>query len=167
MTDEHLPGQQDLLRDMQKEADAPAPAQGSTHTLMAAAEEYVQLKEQIGADEEALKELKARYKELRGTVIPELMAELKMVDAKGHGSFTLSTGEKLFLKNDLHASFSKMNEDAVFEWLRSRGDEALIKLVVHAGTLKAYVKEMLEKGEEPPEELITTYPFQTTNMRRK
>ena len=58
MTDQHLPGQQDLLADMQKEADAPAPAQGSTDRLMAAAEEYVQLKEQIAADEEQLKELK-------------------------------------------------------------------------------------------------------------
>ena len=74
---------------------------------------------------------------------------------------------QLFLKNDLHASFTKLNEAAVFEWLRARGDGGLIKLTVHAGTLKAYVKEMLEKGEEPPESLITSYPFQTTNMRRK
>ena len=161
-----MTGMQDQMqRDAAGSHDPKAAIKRGT-PLMDMAEELVKLKEEIDAEAEELKNKRARYKELAEIDIPEEMAACGMVGPDGKGSFTLATGEKLHIRNDLYAGYKKDVQDEVFEWLRERGDDGLIKATVHAGTFKAYIKELMEKGESPPN-FVNVHPFQSITVRRR
>ena len=83
---------------------------------------------------------------------------------EGIGSFTK-------LKPRVYASYRKENESVVFDWLRGKGREDLIKPSVHSQSLSALVAELLEKGDPIPqageEPLITYYSAESLRFNPK
>jgi len=95
--------------------------EGALSTLMSLAEEMERLKEIIDEQDQELKDLRKRYDEVRKVLIPEEMERVKLVNASGKGSFTLSSGAKIHLASDMYAGYLKANEASAFEWLRGEG----------------------------------------------
>ena len=73
------------------------------------------------------------------------------MDALGHGSFTTQNGYKVYLATDTYASIRKDREEEVFAWVAAHGHDDLIRKAIHPQTLRAWVRERLEAGEEVPE----------------
>lgn len=64
-------------------------------------------------------------------------------------------------------SASMVDKESAMEWLRDRGDEALIQETVNASTLASYLKDLLiEEGIDPPEELFKFSTYNTTGMSK-
>ena len=142
-------------------------------------------KQQLAAEHEVeLKELelktaKEKLRVICEETIPSTMEELGLEKVETKDGLTVE------VKDTLRASITKANESGAFAWLRGHGHAALIKqqLVVipadakertalekklakhqyeakdsvHANTLSAWVREMMEKGETVPEKLLGVY----------
>ena len=159
----------ELLRQMAAEAgDEPEeqPAAGGTRRLADLAQRMIDVKTTIEDMEEDLSALKKEYNELRSQSIPEAMQDAGLVSDSGKGSFTLETGETVYIKNDLFANVNAVDREALFEYLREQGAGDLIKPTVNHNTLRAYAKEQLERGVKLPE-IIKTSPFQTVSIRKR
>jgi hypothetical protein len=112
------------------------------------AQEMLAAKEEADRLEAEAKQHKARYDEIRETLLPDMMRTLGMVNSKGKGSFTFPGG-KIHLETSLHASYAKADEVVFFDWLRSNGAEDMIKEVVHTQTLSAFIRE--RRGDDLPD----------------
>lgn len=148
--------------------------------LTALAERYVAYEVEVEAAENALKEAKARMTALREEDIPALMTELGVnlikledgtkVEVKDEVYCGISEANKEpafawleehefggIIKTSIALQFGKDELEtamAAFEKIRELGYEAQIARSVHASTLKAFVKEQLEKAAELPLELF-------------
>ena len=116
--------------------------------LIQLATEMQDCKEAADNLEAQAKEQKARYDELRKQIIPELMKRLGLVKDNGKGSFTFHGG-KIHLETKVHAHCNQENQPVFKRWLRENGGEDLIKEVVNAQTLSAFVRE--RRGEDLPD----------------
>jgi hypothetical protein len=157
----------ELKNQMAADSEAPPEQTGSLENLMALAEEMEALKDVITEMDSDLKDQRKRYDEIRKALIPEEMERVKLVNDAGKGSFTLASGGKIHLTNDLFASYFKANEAAVFEWLKEQGHGDLIKQTVHPATLKAFAKEQTADGTTLPEELFNIAPFTYAKLVRR
>ncbi|MCK5604420.1 hypothetical protein KAR91_21195 [Candidatus Pacearchaeota archaeon] len=104
----------------------------------------------IKAMDDKLKKAKERSRYLREESIPTMMQELDLE------SLTLSTGQKLTIKSDVHASITEENKVKAFGWLEDNGHGGLIKSVVKVefgrGELEAaghLVTELQANGVDP------------------
>ncbi len=79
---------------------------------------------EVAEEEEALETKKAYLRHVQEDLLPNAMAEA------GMKSFTLDTGEKITVKDDIAASIPKENQLAAFSWLRSHGYGDIIKHTV-------------------------------------
>lgn len=97
------------------------------------------------------KALQADYDQLRLHDIPNMMAE--------NGDMRSVTGEfgRCTLTGDLTIKVS--DRPQLHQWLEESGNGSLIVPTVNAQTLKAFVKEQLQNGEQLPEKIITISPF--------
>lgn len=141
--------------------------------------------------EDALKTAKANHRKLSEEQIPELMAELDLVELK------LATGHKLSIEKMYFAKIPEDKKAEAFEWLTENHLDSLIKTEiisyfgkgensnaeqleldlkdkninfkskdnVHAQTLKALVRERMESGEEIPEDLFGIYVRNITKIK--
>lgn len=109
------------------------------------------LKEQIDELNALKSELQKQYDKLRLFDIPNTMAE--------QGDTRSITGEfgRCTLTADLYVK--PKDKAKLHEWLQESGNGALIVPTVNAQTLKAFVKEQLQNGEQLPEEIIEISPF--------
>lgn len=117
------------------------------------------LQDRKEAIESMLKAVNAELDDVRKRRLPDKMAELGMVKADGHGSFTHSSGASVSLRVQLWASIPKKDdrgnptdafEDAVYGWLEAHGHAGLIKRTVHPQTFSAFIRELVEDGAELP-----------------
>lgn len=129
---------------------------------------------QIAQAEAALKVLTDGYNRLVMELIPEAMAQLRLSEVK------LEDGAVLSVKDEINVYINKDNAHAAYAWLRAndlgsiiksslkvdlravedkarifadlatRGVEFTTEENVHAATLKATVRAMLERGVTPP-----------------
>lgn len=136
-----------------------APA-ASLRDLTARGEELEELRAKKDELDAQLKRLNERIRELTLAEIPELMEKAGLVAASGKGSFTLASGARIHLKNDLYANIKAEDKPTLFTWLRRRKLGDMIREDVHHQTLKAFCKERLEDGEDLPP-MITTH-FETS-----
>lgn len=67
----------------------------------------------------------------------------------------------------LYASIPSDKQEAAYQWLRDNGLEALIKETVNASSLSGAAKEIMEKGEELPEDLFSTHTKDSISITRK
>ena len=124
--------------------------QMGTQQLVDYGQELEQLTQVVDNLEAELKELKTRRDLLAKELIPDMMKRLGLASETGKGSFTLSSGAKVSLRNDMFAGCKKEDEDSLFQWLRDNGLGDIIKPVVNHQTLKATCREQLENGRAVP-----------------
>lgn len=66
-----------------------------------------------------------------------------------------------------YASISSDNVEVAYTWLREHGYEALIKLTVNSSALSGAAKELLEKGEELPEDKFSVHTKDGISITKK
>jgi hypothetical protein len=81
-------------------------------------------------------------------------------------SFTTTSGWRVGTSLRLFASVIKAMRAGAFGWLRSNGLPDLIQETVHAGTLSATAKDLLEHGRELPEEFFETHYKPNTSLTK-
>ncbi len=153
-------------------------SQEKLNTLAILAQEARKLEGDIEFDEAALKTKKERFNLIVEKLIPDVMIEMSITEIK------LITGEKLIMKKFYGASIKDEFQERAFAWLREHGHDSLIKnkieasfgkgedakiaelmkilaplgatckTSVHPMTLKSFVKEQIESGQEIPADLF-------------
>lgn len=150
------------------------------------------IEDQIADAETHTKALKAEKHKLSTELIPSLMAEMgvERLDVDGvavtvkpivHASISEDKREEAFswlranghediIKNDVVLSFGKGQDNVVKSLiadLDERGYHPEHKVHVHPMTLKAFVREQLEKGTPINLDLFGAYVLNTAEIRRK
>ena len=126
-------------------------------TLTQYGAELEMLKEEIERLDAEKKVLQERYDKLRKSTIPDLM-HAAGIASDGKGSFTISTGSRISLRNDLFVHVLKEDEsDRLFPWLRDNGLGDIIRETVHHSTLKATVREIIGGGRQIPDFIRVHY----------
>ena len=121
-----------------------------------------------------LKKLEEQEFKLENESIPTLLDEI------GMKAVTLSSGSKVEIQEVYKAHISEANKPEAFMWLRDNGFDDIIKndivcsfgrgeednaselyqrlrTEVHASTLKAFVKEQIQKGADLPQDKFGVY----------
>lgn len=96
-------------------------------------------------------------------VIPDRMVE------EGLRGVPLADGSRIELRQKAYCSTRAGMKEALFEWMQANGFEELITEVINPGTLKSFIKEQLDEGNEvPPDDVVNYQPFlQATLVGRK
>lgn len=150
---------------------------GDLQEIVSLAEKQIAMEEWIENVEEKLKEAKARLRKVVEIDLPNAMAQagvdsLKLEsgqtivikddvyaslpkDERYHEalSFLRANGYGDIIKNEVTASFSRGEEEkatSAYEALMETGAVVVRNESVHAGTLKAWAREMLRNGREFP-----------------
>lgn len=127
---------------------------------------YLQLSEVCMQLKEAKSDLKKQLADIDAQIdyvtielIPEKLAE------DGFSSVNLDNGKRIQLSSQAYCSTRAGQKEALFEWLQEHEFGELITEVVNPSTLKAFVKEQLEEGNEvPPDEIVNYQPFMRASV---
>jgi len=106
--------------------------------------------------DEDLKKVKAEIEEFQKEFV-ELMEIHRMQ------RFSLDGVGTVYISSSIYPKV--VDQDLLFSDLRSKGFETLIKETIHAGTLKAHVKELLADKNELPKG-IEVYPKAVVRIRK-
>lgn len=141
--------------------------------------------DRVAVLEQDLSDAKAAMVKTQREDLPEVMREFGLLD------FTLSTGMKIEIKEDISCGITEDRKVEALRWLNEHGFGGLIKTVVsvefgqgeiesaeelaiklqgdglpataneivHASTLKSFIKEQLENGQSIPFNLFGVHPF--------
>jgi hypothetical protein len=122
------------------------------------AERFKHLKDTIDQMTAAIKPFQDELTELRQKTIPAKMEEegISTVNVKGLGRITCSS----------QMSCSTIDPNGLKQWLVDNGYEALIQPVVNASTLKSFVKERIEAGEDYPSDCINISFFTQASLTK-
>ncbi len=114
------------------------------------AREMIRVREELDEATKIKSNLEKCYKTMR-TILPEIMEE------KGIDKISVD-GRNITTRIELFASIPKDQREDAYDWLKNNDLGDLITNTVNAMTLKGTIKELLEKGENIPEDLfkITT-----------
>ena len=151
------------------------------------------LEDQIKDTEDYLKKLKSEMNYISGEVIPNMMQEMnlktmKLADGSAievkpvdGASITEAKKEEAFkwlrdndlgniIKNEVTVSFGRNEDNKASDYAslaKERGFEPVQKLKVEPMTLKALVRERIEKGDDMPTELFNVFAGNRTKLTRK
>lgn len=150
------------------------------------------IEDQIADAESHIKALKQQKHSLATEIIPNLMDEMgvERIDVDGvsvvrknvvHASIPAARRDEAFewlrqhncddiIKNDVICSFSRGQDTEagnVMGMLREQGFAPEQKTQVHPMTLKAFVRERLESGQEIDLDLFGAYILNTAEIKRK
>jgi hypothetical protein len=151
------------------------------------------LENEIEALEEKLKHTKRDLETLSGDVIPTMMAEMGLtqlklmdgssVDVKPYyaANITVKNREAAYkwlrendlgdiIKNDVTVSFGRNEDNKAADYAnlaQSHGYQPTQKLKVEPMTLKALVRERIEKGVEMPMDIFNVFVGNRTKLTRK
>lgn len=108
----------------------------------------------------AFSEIKQRLAYAKEVSMPKRMddEECKTFNTE---DFRVTRTAKLF------ASIPSDNQEAAYQWLRDNGYEALIKETVNASSLSGAAKEMMENGNELPEDLFKCHVKDSVSITKK
>jgi hypothetical protein len=121
----------------------------------------------------AVKELQAEHKAakdiataiyqklevLTTKIIPDKLAE------DGFRSVNLADGGRIQLSSQAYCSTREGMKPALFAWLQEHDFPELITEVVNASTLKAFIKEQTELGNDvPPDEIVNYQPYSKASV---
>lgn len=107
--------------------------------------------------ENLLKRAKERHRYLQEETIPAAMQEL------GLESLTLTTGEKLKVKQEVYASLTAANKPAAFQWLEEHDFGGLIKVEVSVQYGKGEIEDALKLQKDLIQEGIQAEISQDVN----
>jgi hypothetical protein len=168
-------------------------SQDSVKSISEKCNQLKDLQKQIDDEEEKLKTLKNKSRDLEERIIPEMMQEA------GVSLLKLADGSSVEVKPFYAAKIPESRVDEAFGYLRSNGFEDLIKNTVTASfgrgqdnqvselisvcekfgfnynkkekvepmTLKAFVKEQVEGGKKLPFDLFGVYIANKTKITNK
>lgn len=122
------------------------------------AERFKFLKDTIDQMSNAIKPFQEELTVLRQKTIPEKMdAEgISTVNVKGLGRVTCSS----------QMSCSTIDPDGLKNWLVENGYEGLIQPTVNSSTLKSFVKERIEAGEDYPSNCVNISFFTQASLTK-
>jgi len=152
-----------------------------------------ELEDQLKIDEELLKEKKRDIEKISGEVIPTLLSEMGLsslkladgsaVDVKPYyaANISLKNREAAYnwlrsnnlgdiIKNNITVSFGMNEDNKAAEYAnlaKSQGYQPTQKLKVEPMTLKALVRERIEKGVEMPMDIFNVFVGSRTKLTRK
>lgn len=124
------------------------------------AQEFRALKDRKEALKAEEKNINQRIREIAEQELPLHMEEneIDKISIDGVGT--------LYVQQQLYVNVRKDDTEALYEDLRSTGNEDLIRDYVFPATLKAFCKEQLENGKPLPEQ-VTAHFVPTAMLRRK
>ena len=151
------------------------------------------LEDQVKADEELLKNKKTELERISGEVIPTLLSEmglasLKLADGSAievkqyyAANISVKNREAAYnwlrenglgdiIKNDVTVSFGRNEDNKAGKYAnlaQSQGYQPTQKLKVEPMTLKALVRERIEKGVEMPMDIFNVFVGNRTKLTRK
>lgn len=161
-------------------------------SLSAMANAQIRLESEIGFLEQQLAELKERYNRLSSVDIPAKFAELgvealtletgEKVTVK-HGisasipkqrldeaiAWLRANGGASIVKNKITTAFGRGSDEAakqLCQELNDRGFDVEQSLSVHPQTLSAFVRELMENGEDVPLDLLGAYEYAVTKIAK-
>ncbi len=183
----------DIFAEMEADAlDVSAvPSDSKLKGVAALAEQQVMLEQTIDAAEEHLKDLKKDLRTLSMTTLPDALMELglsgvpladgTLIEMKAFVAASISKDNEAeaftWLRDNDYGDLIKTitsidtgkDEDATSslqELLASSNIDFSTKPSVHAGTLKAWVKEQTNAGVPIPQKLFGVYLGQKTTIKR-
>ena len=151
------------------------------------------LEDEVKADEQALKDKEKEIERISGEVIPTLLSEMGLsslkladgsaVDVKPYYSANISiknreaaynwlrsNGLGDIIKNEITVSFGRNEDNKAADYAnlaQSHGYQPTQKLKVEPMTLKAMVRERLEKGLDMPMDTFNVFVGNRTKLTRK
>jgi len=151
------------------------------------------LEDQVKADEELLKNKKRDLEKISGEIIPTLLGEMGLsslkladgsaVEVKQYYAANISTKNREaaynwlrsnnlgdIIKNDITVSFGRNEDNKAAEYAnlaQSQGFQPTQKLKVEPMTLKALVRERIEKGIDIPMDIFNVFVGNRTKLTRK
>ena len=167
-----------------------------TKNIKSLADEVKKLKsleDQIKSDEESLKEKKKKLELISGEVVPTLLSEMGLsslkladgsaVDVKPYYAANISAlnrdaaygwlrsnGLGDIIKNEITVSFGRNEDNKAADYAvlaQGHGYQPTQKLKVEPMTLKALVRERIEKGDDMPTDLFNVFAGNRTKITRK
>ena len=169
---------------------------GKTENIQSLADQVEKLNtldQEVEILEKNLKQKKKDFEYLSGEVIPTMMAEMglsqlklmdgSLIDVKPNYSanITIANRDAAFnwlrtnglgdiIKNEISVSFGRNEDNKAADYAAlaaERGYQPTQKLKVEPMTLKALVRERIEKGKEMPTELFNVFVGNKTTIKRK
>ena len=183
----------DLLRMFQEDVEGSAPSEVELTDLAVLAEKQIFLEGRVKEVEELLDTVKEQLRVIQEQHIPEAMSTIGMKEFKLLNGYKITIKDDVFasirkdfinqavawldtkglgdiVKDDVTVKFGRGEGEkatALLEYCNGRGFNANEKLSVHPQTLKATVKEQLEKGVEFPEEFFSIGPVRKAIIKVK
>ena len=151
------------------------------------------LDDQVKTDEQALKNKQREVERISGEIIPTLLSEMGLssikladgsaVDVKPYyaASISIKNREAAYnwlrenglgdiIKNEVSVSFGKNEDNKAAEYAnlaQSQGFQPTQKMKVEPMTLKALVRERIEKGKDMPMDIFNVFVGNRTKLTRK
>ena len=151
------------------------------------------LEDQVKADEELLKAKKRDLEKISGEIIPTLLSEMGLsslkladgsaVEVKPYYGANISEKNREaaynwlrsnnlgdIIKNNITVSFGRNEDNKAADYAnlaQSQGFQPTQKLKVEPMTLKALVRERIEKGVEMPMDIFNVFVGNRTKLTRK
>lgn len=118
------------------------------------------LDKSVAALEKALGEVKAKLSFAKEVSMPQRM-DAESVKTFNTDNFRVTRTARVF------ASITAEQIETAYEWLRDNGYGSLIKETVNSSSLSAAAKEMMQEGEELPEELFKVHMKDGISITKK
>ena len=162
------------------------------HSLADQVEKLESLNKRLELQEENIKNTKSQIQKVSGDIIPTMMSEMGLAELKLHDGSQLkvSTSYKAhiseankemaynwlrnnglgdIIKNEISVSFGRNEDNKAADYAvlaKSHGFQPTQKMKIEPMTLKALVRERIEKGQEMPTELFGIYSENKTTIKR-
>jgi hypothetical protein len=126
--------------------------------LVQAQAETRDLKEKLEAE---LSIINARYDVLRYELVPAEMEEMgiERVTYEGIGRVSLTA--------DLFVSTKTGAKEQLFGWLEERHLADIIQPAINPSTLKAFIKNRMQRGEEVPADMLNISPVTRASITKR
>ena len=105
--------------------------------------------------------LQEMYDFMRYTRLPDIMDQndIESMKIEGVGA--------VYLTSDMNVSTRAGKKEEAIDWLVQNGFGDIVQETVNASTLKAVIKkEVINKGQEPPEDIFNVSPFTRSQITK-
>ena len=179
--------------DFEKDQEEVLERTGEIKSLADQVKKLRNLEDELKADEELLKNKKRDIKQISGEIIPTLLSEMGLsslkladgsaVEVKPYYGANISEKNREaaynwlrsnnlgdIIKNNITVSFGMNEDNKAAEYAnlaQSQGFQPTQKLKVEPMTLKALVRERIEKGVEMPMDIFNVFVGNRTKLTRK
>lgn len=130
-------------------------------TYLQIGEVVQQMQTEIKQKEAILKSQKEDLRIIQEVLLPEKMNNegVSTVNVTGVGRFTCTNQERVSVKGGCQPDLRA--------WLTENGYGALITETINSSTLKAFVKERLQEGDEVPVDFLNMHSFERVTLTKK